>query len=154
MCPSNVGFAAAAMRSPRMVSKLSFVKEPPWAPPWALLVKPDWIPESPGLYGVALWHHQYIPFRKQPGEAFGKWPFSDCKNDDCSEPLIERDETGGSKNPIPKGFQRIFHWLLNFTTNLSQNPRILDTLKIRPLIISFSYLLLFSSHPSNPMRYN
>ena len=52
-----------------------------------------------------------------------------------------KDKTGGSKNPIPKGFQRIFHWLLNFTTNLSQNPRILDTLKIRPLIISFSYLL-------------
>lgn len=52
-----------------------------------------------------------------------------------------KDETGGSKNPIPKGFQRIFHWLLNFTTNLSQNPRILDTLKIRPLIINFSYLL-------------
>ena len=89
-----------------------------------------------------------------PGKPLENGHFPIAKMMRFRAPIIERDETGGSKNPIPKDFQRIFHWLLNFTTSLSQNPRILDTLKIRPLIISFSCLLLFSSHPSNPIQYN
>lgn len=79
--------------------------------------------------------------RNSPGKPLENGHFPIAKMMRFRAPIIEWDETGGGKNPIPKGFQRFFHWLLNFATNLSQNPRILDTLKIRPLLISFSYLL-------------